>query len=144
MPAGASGASQAGGVSGAPPPSPAAAPDWLAGPGQRSLGLCTIRTLNDDMTCRTSIPVPAATRLHAASVTAACAASGPVGRSWAYGGLAKPTTVSHPTNPSSGAASGSATADVTVTRIATVTSTPVAAALPCRAAAAAPMSSMPA
>jgi hypothetical protein len=96
----------------------------------------------DDMTCRTSIPVPAATGLHAAGVTATCAARGPVGRSWAYGGLEKPTTVSDPTNPSSGAARGSAAADVAVTMIATVTSTLVAENRPCRAAAAVPVSSI--
>jgi hypothetical protein len=141
MPAGTAGASQAGGVPGAPPRSPAAG--RLPGPGQRPLGLCTIRTRNEDMRCRTSMPVPAATRLHAASVTAACAASGPVGRSCAYGGREKPTTVSQPINSSSGAARGSATADVTVTKIATATSTPVAENRPCRAAAAVPMSSMP-
>jgi hypothetical protein len=96
------------------------------------------------MVRRISIPVPAASRLHAASVTAARTASGPVSRSWAYGGREKPTTVSHPTNPSSGAARGSATAEATATRSATVTSTPVAENLPCRAAAAVPMASMPA
>ena len=103
-----------------------------------------MRTLTQPITRRASIALPAATRLHAASVTAACAASGPVGRSWAYGGLEKPTTVSQPISASSGAARGSATADVTATRTAMATSTPVAENRPCRAAAMVPMSSMPA
>jgi hypothetical protein len=96
------------------------------------------------MVRRTSMAVPAASRMQAASVTAARAASGPVSRSWAYGGREKPTTVSHPINPSSGAARSSATADVTVTKSATAMSTPVAENRPCRAAAAVPMASMPA
>ena len=45
-------------------------------------------------------------------VTAARAATGPVIRSWAYGGREKPTTVSHPITPRTGAASGSATAEM--------------------------------
>ena len=44
--------------------------------------------------------------------TAARAATGPVILSWAYGGREKPTTVSHPMTPRTGATSGSATAEM--------------------------------
>ncbi len=45
-------------------------------------------------------------------VTAARAATGPVIRSWAYGGWEKPATVSQPITPSTGATSGSDTAEM--------------------------------
>ena len=73
--------------------------------------------------------------------TAARAATGPVIRSWAYGGWEKPATVSQPITPSTGATSGSDTAEMDRTTTAARTSTPVAGSRPPSPAASAPVTS---
>jgi hypothetical protein len=73
--------------------------------------------------------------------TAARAATGPVILSWAYGGREKPTTVSQPITPSTGATSGSDTAEIDRTTTAAMTSTPVAGRRPPSPAASAPVTS---
>jgi hypothetical protein len=74
-------------------------------------------------------------------VTAARTATGPVIRSWAYGGREKPATVSQPITPSAGTASGSATAEIANTTAAARISTPVPGSRPPSPAASAPGSS---
>ena len=73
--------------------------------------------------------------------TAARTATGPVILSWAYGGWEKPATVSQPITPSTGATSGSATAEMDRTTAAAMMRTPVAGRRPPSPAASAPVTS---
>ena len=102
---------------------------------------CTIPSLNDEASQRTIRPIPAPASTQMAMVTAARTATGPVIRSWAYGGREKPATVSQPINPSTGATSGSATTEMARTMAAARMSTPVAGSRPPSPAASAPVSS---